>query len=202
MKTFTQYLVESEKTYKYRIKIVGDVDSGFEKEFKDQLKKYDPVSVKETKKTPIMSRPTDFPEHANQPVNIIDVEFRYPATPPQIQQITNLLGVEEGRVCVSDLKWSEGMDTELLGIEEQPEVLLTSEYPENSKEQKEVSSEYAAYAHEKAVVKNSASGAAWTVAGGTTPPAVTTDHLPQGVKSPMTDIKRPPRPEVGKKTKD
>lgn len=199
MKPFAQYLAESERTYNYRIKIVGDIDSEFEREFVKQLKKFEPVSMKDTKKTPILSQPADFPAYPNQSVNIMDVEFRYPAIPPQIEQIARLLGVEPDRVCMKDLAWSEGMDQELLGIENQPEPLLGTEYPADSAEQKELSQDYAAVGADKAVVRNSAKDAKWTVAGGKTPPAVTTDQLPQGVESPMTKIKRPAKPAVGRK---
>jgi hypothetical protein len=37
----------------------------------------------------------------------------------------------------------------------------------------------------------------FTVAGGKTPAAKTTNELPQGTKSPMTNIKRPARPATG-----
>jgi hypothetical protein len=37
----------------------------------------------------------------------------------------------------------------------------------------------------------------FTVAGGKTPPAKTTNELPQGNKSPMTTIKRQPKPATG-----
>lgn len=196
MKPFAQYLVESTKTYSYRIKIVGDVDAEFVKNFKDQLKKFDPVSIKDMKKTPILAKPADFPEQTNQAVNMMDVEFRYPAIFPQIEQIAKLLGLEADRICMNDLKWSEGMDNELLGIEDQKD-LLTSDYPADSAEQKKLSKEYSE--GNQQVVANSAEKATWEVAGGKTPPAVTTNQLPQGVKSPMTQMKRPPKPDVGRK---
>lgn len=196
MKPFAQYLVESTKTYSYRIKIVGDVDAEFVKNFKDQLKKFDPVSIKDMKKTPILAKPADFPEQTNQAVNMMDVEFRYPAIFPQIEQIAKLLGLEADRICMNDLKWSEGMDSELLGIEDQKD-LLTSDYPADSAEQKKLSKEHSE--GNQQVVANSAEKATWEVAGGKTPPAVTTNQLPQGVKSPMTQMKRPPKPEVGRK---
>jgi len=37
----------------------------------------------------------------------------------------------------------------------------------------------------------------FTVAGGKTPPAKTTNDLPMGTSSPMTKVKRPPRPATG-----
>lgn len=198
MKTFTQYLTESEKTFDYRIKIVGEVDSEFLKNFKEQLKKFDPVKISDVKTTPVQAQPQGFPSHPNQRVNIMDVTFRYPAIGPNFQQAARLAGIEEDRILINELHWSEGMDTELLGIEQQNRDLLNSPYPANSREQNELKKDYAADAHDKQVVRNSASEANWTVAGGRTPRAETTNDLPQGVKSPMTTIKRPPKPQTGR----
>lgn len=197
MKNFRDYIVESEKTFEYRIKIVGDVDSEFMTAFREKLKKYDPVKVSDVKKTPIMSQPQGFPQHVNQSVNIMDVSFRYPATPPQITQMAELCGLEPNRLCMNDLRWSEGMDKELLGIEDQGDPLLMTDYPANSKDQQDLKKDYSAVGADKAVVKNSAADAQWVVAGGKTPPAETTNDLPMGVKSPMTTIKRPPKPTTG-----
>ena len=197
MKTFAQYLVESEKTFDYRIKIVGDVSPEFLKQFKDQLKKFEPASIGEVKTTPIVAQPQGFPGYPNHAVNMIDVSFRYPATPPQIEQVVELLGLSADRVGMNTIKWQEGMDKELLGIADQKD-LLTSEYPPTDAEQKRIKKDYAAAAQDKEVVKNSASQARWTVAGGKTPPAKTTNDLPQGIKSPMSNVKRPAKPATGK----
>lgn len=197
MKTFAQYLTESAQTFDYRIKIVGDVPAEFVKQLKDQLKKFDPESIGEIKSTPIMSKHTDFPDFPNESVNMMDVTFRYPVTPPQVQQVARLLGFDENRICIVQRDWAEGMDKELLGIEEQNKDLLNSPYPADNKEQKDLKKDYAAVGKNKQVVKNSAQDAKWTVAGGKTPPAETTNDLPMGVKSPMTTVKRPPRPATG-----
>ena len=197
MKTFAQYLVESEKTFDYRIKIVGDVSPEFLKQFKDQLKKFEPASIGEVKTTPIVAQPQGFPGYPNHAVNMIDVSFKYPATPPQIEQVVELLGLSADRVGMHTLKWQEGMDKELLGIADQKD-LLTSEYPPTDAEQKRIKKDYAAAAQDKEVVKNSASQARWTVAGGKTPPAKTTNDLPQGIQSPMSTVKRPAKPATGK----
>lgn len=196
MKTFAQYLTESTKTHDYRIKIVGDVPAGFVTDFKDQLKKFDPVTIGEVKSTPVISRHEDFPAFPNQSVNMMDVSFRYPATPPQIQQIAQLLGLDADRICIQQRDYAAGMDSELLGIDQQRD-LLTSDYPADSLEQKNLKKDYAAVGQDKQVVKNSAADAVWTVAGAKTPPAETTNDLPQGIKSPMTNMKRPPRPATG-----
>ena len=196
MKTFAQYLTESQKTHDYRVKIVGDIPAGFAGALRDQLKKFDPVSIGEIKKTPVMSQPMDFPAFPNESVNIMDVTFRYPATPPQIQQIAELLGLDADRICITQRDYANAMDRELLGIQQQKDVLLT-DYPADTKEQKDLKKDYSAVGRDKAVVKNSAEDATWTVAGGKTKPAETTNDLPQGVTSPMTKMKRPPLPATG-----
>lgn len=195
MKTFAQYLTESAKTFDYRIKICGDYDSECLKSFKEKLKKFDVVSMSEPKSTPVLAKPIDFPEEVNQRVTMIDVCFRYPATPPQVQQMAELCGFDVNHVCMNQLDWAKGMDTELVGIEDQTDPLLTSDYPADSKEQKQLSKEHAD--GNQQVVKNSAENATWVVAGGKTPKAQTTNDLPQGVTSPMTKMKRPPRPATG-----
>ena len=197
MKTFSQYLTESEKTFDYRIKICGDINAELLKMFREKLKKFDPVKISDVKTTPVQARPADFPGETNQRVTMIDGSFRYPATPPQIQQMAELCGIAVNHVCVNDLHWSEGMDLELAGIaEENTPAILQKEYPVDSAEQKQLKKDYAD--GNQQVVRNSAAEATWTVAGGKTPPAETTNDLPQGVVSPMTAMKRPPRPATGR----
>jgi hypothetical protein len=199
MKPFSQYLTESEKTFDYRIKICGDIDSGFLKLFQEKLKKFEPVKISDPKTTPVQARPADFPGQTNQRVTMIDGSFKYPATPPQIEQMAELCGVTADRVCINQLSWAEGMDIELLGIEEEnTPSLLQKPYPADSAEQKRLNKEYAD--GNQQVVRNSAAEATWTVAGGKTPKAITTNDLPQGVTSPMSKIKRPPRPATGFKS--
>lgn len=197
MKKLSQYLAESEKTFDYRIKIVGDVPADFVRAFKEKLKKFDPVRISDAKTTPILARPTDFPAHTNQRVTILDCTFRYPAIPPQIAQFAAMLGLDQDRISINDLHWAQGMDQELAGIEDQSQDLLNTPYPADTKEQRDLKQDYSAVGVDKQVVKNSAAEATWTVAGGRTPPAETTNDLPMGVKSPMSTMKRPPRPATG-----
>lgn len=196
MKPFAHYLAESTKTFDYRIKICGDYGSGFMKDFKEQLKKFDVASMSEPKTTPVIAKPSDFPNQVNQRVTMIDICFRYPATPPQIQQMAQLCGLDPNCICMNQLNWAEGMDKELLGIEDDNSpAVLEKDYPADTAEQKKLKKEYAD--SNQQLVRNSASDAKWTVAGGKTPKAVTTNDLPQGVESPMSKVKRPPRPATG-----
>jgi hypothetical protein len=197
MKNFQEYLAESQRTYNYRMKIVGDVEPGVIKALEEKLQQFDPVKIGAVKKTPIQLKPADFPAHANESVSCMDCEFRYPAIEPQIQQIAQLLGLDPNRVRLLTTAYEDSLDVEREKVEEQNKDLLTdTDYPAPDTEQRALSKDYSAPYDQHAVLKN-AYRSDFTVAGGKTPPARTTNDLPMGDKSPMTKVTRPPRPATG-----
>jgi len=197
MKKFQQYLAESERTYNYRIKIVGDVAPDFIRQLEQRLKQFDVVKITKPKTTPVQLKPADFPKHSNDSVTSMDVEFRYPAIEPQIKEIAQLLFLDPNRIIMLTVPHEEGMAAEKTKIQDQNQDLLTdTDYPAPDAEQQALSRDYSAPYDEHAVLKN-AYRSDFTVAGGRTPAAKTTNDLPMGVTSPMTKIKRPPRPATG-----
>jgi hypothetical protein len=93
--------------------------------------------------------------------------------------------------------YEDSMAEEKEKIEDQNKDLLTdTDYPAPDAEQKALSKDYSAPYDQHAVLKN-AYKSNFTVAGGKTPPAQTTNDLPMGNSSPMTKVKRPPRPATG-----
>ena len=197
MKPFAKYLTESEKTYNYRIKMVGDVPSTFVKELEGKLAQFDVVKMSKIKTAPVRKEIPDFPAFPNQPMSIVDVEFRYPAIEPQIKQLAQLMGLDPNRIVMNTDKYENSLDVENDQIIDQNQDLLDDpNYPADTKEQRALKKDYATGPYDHEVVKN-AYRSNFTVAGGKTPPAKTTNDLPQGVKSPMTTIKRPPRPATG-----
>ena len=197
MKKFQEYLAESERTYNYRIKIVGDVPGDFTKALKEKLKQFDVVKMTEVKTTPVQAKPVDFPAHANDRVSSMDVEFRYPAIEPQIQQIAQLLGLDPNRIRLLTTAYEDSMAEEKDKVEEQNKDLLTdTDLPAPDAEQKALKKDYSAPYDQHAVLKNTYRSE-FTVAGGKTPPAKTTNDLPMGTSSPMTKVKRPPKPATG-----
>ena len=197
MKNFQQYLAESERTYNYRIKIVGDVDAGWLKQLEEKCQQFDIVKWGSTKTTPVQLKPADFPKHSNDAVTSLDVEFRYPAIEPQIKQLAQLLFIDPNRIIMLTTPHEESMDVERTKVEDQNKDLLTdTDFPAPDAEQKALSKDYSADPYQHAVLKN-AYRSDFTVAGGKTPPAVTTNDLPMGTTSPMTKVKRPPRPATG-----
>ena len=196
MKPFAKYLAESERTYNYRIKVVGDVPDGFFKELRDKCAQFDIVKMSDAKSTPVRRVIPDFPAFPNQPMKIVDVEFKYPAIEPQIKQLAQILGLDPNRIVMMATPYEESLDIESEKIADQNKDLLDSPYPAPDAEQRALSKDYATGPYDHAVLKN-AYRSNFTVAGGKTPPAKTTNELPMGNKSPMTNIKRQPKPATG-----
>jgi hypothetical protein len=163
----------------------------------ERLKQFDVVKVSKPRTTPVQLKPADFPKHSNDSVTSMDVEFRYPAIEPQIKEIAQLLFLDPNRIVMLTVPHEDGMDVEREKVEAENKDLLTdTDYPAPDAEQKALSADYSAPYNQHAVLKN-AYRSDFTVAGGKTPPAKTTNDLPMDNTSPMTKIKRPPRPATG-----
>lgn len=197
MKLFKEYLAESQRTYNYRIKIVGDVAPDFIKMLEQKLQQFEPVKISKPKTTPVQLKPADFPKFSNDSVTSIDVEFRYPAIEPQVKQIAQMLFMDPNRIIMLTQGHEDSLDQERKDIDEQNKNLLTdTDYPAPDALQKELSNDYSADPYKHAVLKN-AYRSDFEVAGGKTPAAQTTNDLPMGNNSPMTKVKRPPKPATG-----
>ena len=194
MKKFHQYLAESERTYDYRIKILGDVPPTFIKDLEQKLEQFDIVKMSGKKTTPVQRLLKDFPNEENDMVTSVDVSFRYPAIEPQIQQLAQLLGFNPNRIRLLTQPYVNSIDNEMSEINAQNKDLIAdTDYPAPNAEQQALKKDYSGDPYKHAVLQN-AYRSDFTVAGGKTPPAKTTNDIKQDNKSPMTDIKRMPRP--------
>ena len=197
MKTFHQYIVESERTYNYRIKILGDVPAGFVKNLEEKMAQFDVVNMSRPKTTPVQKLIKDFPGEENQSMTFVDVNFRYPAIEPQIKQLAQLLGFNPNHIAMQTREYDESISNEISSIEAQnKDLLANTDYPAPDAEQRALKKDYSTGPYDHAVLKN-AYRSDFTIAGQKTPPAKTTNEIPQGTKSPMTNIKRQPRPATG-----
>ena len=91
MKTFKQYLTESEQTYSYKIKIAGGCDADKLKEIENAMGKYDIIKMSDPKTTPVMEDPLDFPGIKNIEVCIFEVELNYPASQVELVQMIEMI---------------------------------------------------------------------------------------------------------------
>jgi hypothetical protein len=197
MKPFAKYLAESERTYDYRIKLCGKVTDEQIRNLKSKLDQFDPVRMGDAKTTPIQKILTDFPNFPNDSVTMMDVSFRYPAIEPQIKQLAQLQGIDPNRVVMQTQAYVDGMVEELDQIAAENKDLLTdTDYPAPDAAQRALTKDYSTGPYDHAVLKN-AYRTDFTIAGDRTPAAKTTNDLAQGVNSPMTNVKRPPKPATG-----
>lgn len=103
MKSFRSYLVESEQTYKFRIKMAEKCDDETMDALETALQKYDMKSISKPKKTPIQEHPMDFQTLQNAEVFIMDTELNYPVTAYQLYEyITQTVGIPASHLVIID----------------------------------------------------------------------------------------------------
>ena len=186
MKKFHHYLAESERTYDYRIKILGDVPPTFIKDLEQKLEQFDIVKMSGKKTTPVQRLLKDFPNEENDMVTSVDVSFRYPAIEPQIQQLAQLLGFSPNRIRLLTQSYVDSMDKEISDINTQNKDLIAdTDYPAPNAEQQALKKDYSGDPYKHAVLQN-AYRSDFTVAGGKTPPAKTTNDIKQDTTSPVS----------------
>lgn len=129
MKSFTEFLTESTKTYKFKVRVAGELPEGFVDRMKANLAKYEVLNLSAGKTTPISERPMDFPRLQNMEVTHYEVELKYPATSQIVTEyLVNNCGINHGHLIVR----AEGEPLELqqdeAANEDAPyEALLTTE---------------------------------------------------------------------------
>lgn len=190
MKSLREYLTEDAREYSYRIKIAGELPADCESRVRQCLDSYDVVSFAGPKSTPIQKSPAGFPGITNAEINIFDVKFRYPASLDEIQQQIHLQGVPLAQIVVLNSAWDDGVSAESqrladqLAVSQESSLLDTTDLGAASAEQVQLGQDYGSSFQELA--KISANKQAFEVAGGKTPPAKTTNDLPQGTDSPLS----------------
>ena len=137
MKSFRSYLVESEQTYKFRIKMAEKCDDETMDALETALQKYDMKSISKPKKTPIQEHPMDFQTLNNAEVFIMDTELQYPVTAHQLYEyISQVVGVPASHLVIINQDNPEEIAREeaLKEEGEEYETLLGSDYKEEKQD--------------------------------------------------------------------
>ena len=101
MKSFKNYLTESKKSYKFRIKFAMPVSDETMDRIESHLLKYDVNSVTAPKKLMLQSTPYDFPTLKGYEIYIVEFVTDRPASAYQIQiELQNLLSISDGYMKV------------------------------------------------------------------------------------------------------
>ena len=96
-KLFSEYLNESNKSWKFSIKTIHDLSNEQCDRIEKHLGKYDSTGLGAAKKTILQSAPRDFPNHKGYEVYSHDFETNRIASGWQIQNdIRNMLGLTDG----------------------------------------------------------------------------------------------------------
>jgi len=199
MKTLRHYLMESVRTYNYTIKVLGDVDNKFIDLFTHNLSKFDPVKISDPKTTPIQKNPYGFPEaEMNQSVTIIQVEFKYPATEPMIQQVAQHCGVNINRIRAVTSDYNDSINAENdkyanQVTDEKKEALLNT--PELEDNGKQASKDYANQYLDKVIPKEPSIDIPYNAKKTATIKNTSKEGI--HTTSPFSNVKMPAKPPTG-----
>lgn len=101
MKSLKDFLVESKKTYSFKIGLAGELPEGINDRLKTMLEKFGVEKFSAGKKTPIQERPLDFPNLENTEVTYFEVDLEYPTTDAVLQEyIGNSCSVPRSHIVV------------------------------------------------------------------------------------------------------
>ena len=143
MKSLKSYLVESEQTYKFRIKMAEKCDDETMNALESALEKYEVASISKPKKTPIQEHPMDFQTLQNQEVFIMDAELSYPVTAHQLYEyISQTVGVPASHLVVINQDHPEEMAREEAINEEEYESVLETDYEDSNNAKDSFGDEY------------------------------------------------------------
>lgn len=128
MKNFQEYITAANKTYKFKVRVAGELPETFADKLESAMTKYDIVNVSTGKKTPITEKPLDFPQLQNMEVTIYEAEVAYPVTPNVLATyIASSCGIDEKYVRVN----APGHDIDVLqepASDEPYEAMLNTDY--------------------------------------------------------------------------
>jgi len=136
MKSLTQYLAESEKTYEFRLRSLFEISDEHLDRIEAHMTKYNMESMSSPKKT-IMHTPRGFEDKGAQEVYMYDIKTKLPATPNSLhEEIASICGCSLGNMVVNNMLEAK----ELWDIEEEKDdgkeptsVLADADYSDSEK---------------------------------------------------------------------
>ena len=132
MKSFTQYLTESKKTYAFKIKVAGDLPEEFDADLKAATEKFSVVKLSKGKRTPVQEAPMDFPMLKNQHVTVFDLEVNYPTTPQVLEAyLAHVCNCQQDHVVVRTANQAAEEYIEVEAAEKDKKALLDQDYDTN-----------------------------------------------------------------------
>ena len=181
MRSFREFLIESQKTYSFRVKVAGELTNEQVGKLEDHFERWGLESLSKPKRTPIQEHPQDFPDVTNSEVSIMELIVNYPATPRDVLEcVHSALGIPVDHIRV----YNEGdpheadREIEVKAEDDEYEVQLTAPYPKTK-------TDGFGDKYNKQFLKGLEKMPKMKIAGGNTSKAQTSNDLPQGKASPV-----------------
>lgn len=126
MRSFTDILNESYKTYQFKIGVAGDLPEKFSDSLRMALEKYSLKNLSNGKSTPVQKQPLDFPQLQNTEVTYYEAEVYYPTTPQVLHEyLSQMCSVNRGCLVVKNEYDPLNTEYEVSTKDENYEPLLT-----------------------------------------------------------------------------
>jgi|TARA_B110000908_G_C10240577_1_gene445845 hypothetical protein len=101
MKSYTQYLTENKKSWKFKVKTIHELTDEQCDRIEKHLGKYDSKGLGAARKTILQSAPRDFPQHRGYEVFTYDFETNLIASGWELANgIRNMLGLADGTLKI------------------------------------------------------------------------------------------------------
>jgi hypothetical protein len=182
MKTFTQYLYHTQKVYEFRIKLAEvELDDNNLARIKSALDAYGVENISKPKRLPIQNH-RDFPKLGPCECHTVDISLKYPTTTEQLQHIVaERAMLDKGKVLV----YNKDQYDQMVAAEEpgKPGSILIDPKLVDTPNSQELVGQTRVGSLIKELMKEKTDK--FEIAGKDKTNLVTTDSLPQGVKSPV-----------------
>ena len=127
MKSLKQFIVESQKTYEFKIKLACDSDDLDMDHVEQAVASFDPVEITKPKSLPYQ-KSADFPNAPATQIQLITVVTKYPSTPEQIRSlIANKCNIHESNIIVRTAAQDAEFENQQI-VEPSGEAVLAKDY--------------------------------------------------------------------------
>jgi hypothetical protein len=138
MKSFIEYLYESQeaKKYAFKVKIAGDLPEHCEDVMETALQQYQVCKFSKGKSTPIQASLLDFPTAKNASMTVFEVELDYPTTSAVLSEIlANATGISRDCILVRTPLEEANIELETANLNEKDgddTALLSQDYEKSN----------------------------------------------------------------------
>ena len=188
IKSFVSHLQDSKKVYSFKMRMAFECTDKMYKKIECALDAYQLESITKPKSLPIQEDTVNFPHAGPVEINIIEMELGYPVIPEMLQTLLIERCQLDGTRFVIHTQAQDADRTPQIGIYEKGEALLNTDLDDYALTEKVYGNEFVTDFLDSIETRE------YEFAGGKEEKAQTTNDLPQGSDSPMSNQNKLPTP--------